>query len=326
MALSAQLAAFNKRSLAPTQTQVTRRDGTRFIERLSGHDERGEGGVDGCGSVYVVEKLEGLNTAIVAMSESAGRSVVLPKRYKDAQWLPAVVTVGEGDASGGDGEGEAAGLDGLTFVSYNVWFSQKCQQERATGLFEILSQSNADFICLQEVTPVFLKWLLTEKWAQDNYYISDSSTNTVTPYGVLLLSKHPLNRIELCAMPSNMGRRVLVAEANVPLCVRGQKVIQRIKVATVHLESMDNADMRHEQLATIFPLLQHTDAAFFMGDFNFGEGPENEVHLLASGRLQFNFNSLIFFISLKTNLEQTKKVWKMGGWSLLIHGHTCTRT
>jgi tyrosyl-DNA phosphodiesterase 2 len=59
-----------------------------------------------------------------------------------------------------------------------------------------------------------------------------------------------------------MNRKVLVAE----LCVSEQS----FNVATVHLESQKpSADIRAEQLAMIFPLLEKSEHSVVMGDFNF---------------------------------------------------------
>jgi len=46
-------------------------------------------------------------------------------------------------------------------------------------MFEILEQCDADFICLQEVTPRFLELLLKTDLARNRYFVSDSNSNSV---------------------------------------------------------------------------------------------------------------------------------------------------
>ena len=52
----------------------------------------------------------------------------------------------------------------LTFVTYNVLADPVRLDERAPLLLELLKDSNADVIALQEVVPWFVKRLAREKW------------------------------------------------------------------------------------------------------------------------------------------------------------------
>mgnify|MGYP001057621235 CR=1 FL=1 len=91
----------------------------------------------------------------------------------------------------------------FSILTYNVLFStyetNKDQSNaRNQKLIEILKNSNADIIGLQEVTQSFLIQLLREDWVKNTYYISDSSQGTtVNPYGQLMLSKFPFKLITL---------------------------------------------------------------------------------------------------------------------------------
>ena len=69
-----------------------------------------------------------------------------------------------------------------------------------------------------------------KEWIRENYWVSDAHGHTVTPYGVLLLSRLPILRLELHDLPSAMHRRLLLAD----LSVNGLTV----RVGTVHLESL----------------------------------------------------------------------------------------
>ncbi len=53
----------------------------------------------------------------------------------------------------------------------------------------ILEQSDADFICLQEVIKDFSDLIFSQKWVQDKYFVSQQYMYTW--YGVMILSKWP---------------------------------------------------------------------------------------------------------------------------------------
>ena len=65
----------------------------------------------------------------------------------------------------------------------------------------IIEQSNADIVCLQEVTHPFMhKHLLNSEFIRKKYHISG---NTLPNYGVLILSKFPSHFFEI-HLPSKM--------------------------------------------------------------------------------------------------------------------------
>jgi exonuclease III len=53
------------------------------------------------------------------------------------------------------------------------------------GVVEELQRVNADIACFQEVKTHMLPYLLSQKYVQDNYYVSDISGNTLGSYGVV---------------------------------------------------------------------------------------------------------------------------------------------
>lgn len=69
-----------------------------------------------------------------------------------------------------------------------------------------------------------------------------------------------------------MGRSLLVAETEVDG--------QTIAVATSHFESLNNADIRKEQLGVAFDVLGKYDTALLMGDFNFDSSWNNEEKVI----------------------------------------------
>jgi len=152
--------------------------------------------------------------------------------------------------------------DKITFVTYNIWFARYYRQERCQALLNIIRDCHADAIALQEVTPETLKIILAQEWIRDSYYVSDATGKTISPYGVLLLSRLPIRQLFLHQLISFMSRQALVADISINN--------QIIRLAIIHLESRKpSAPIRAQQLAAIFPMLQDSDRTILMGDFNF---------------------------------------------------------
>ena len=94
----------------------------------------------------------------------------------------------------------------------------------------MIEQSNADFVCLQEVTHPFMhQHLLTNNHVREKYFISG---NTLPNYGVLILSRFPCKFYEM-PLNSKMGRSMLICQ---PIINYGYENLPTA-VATVHLES-----------------------------------------------------------------------------------------
>ena len=160
----------------------------------------------------------------------------------------------------------------LTALTWNVWFGGHRFEERCQALVDEIGHAGADLVALQEVTPELLAHLTAAPWAS-GYELSDATGATLGDYGVLILSRLPLARVELHALPTTMGRGLLMAEvehAGAPLTF-----------ATVHLESLGEADVRVRQLARIFALLtRRAGDALLVGDMNFDHGAEPETSAL----------------------------------------------
>ena len=112
--------------------------------------------------------------------------------------------------------------DILTFVTYNTWFYDFYLEERFRAIIQLLRESDADIIALQEITPASLEIFLQTDWVRDNYFISDISGSTLcslnssqTNYGVILLSRIPIKNLNLYPLTSVMGRHVLIAEFDI---------------------------------------------------------------------------------------------------------------
>ncbi len=167
----------------------------------------------------------------------------------------------------------------LTLLSYNVWFSDWAREDRLVAQFALLAHSGADVIGLQEVLPCYLEQLLRQSWVQEMYFLSHIRPSDMDPYGVLLLVRRALNPSRFFQLPleSVMERSLLVVEWDDPGSGK------RLRVATAHLESMNNfASTRKAQLDAISTALSG-DHVFFMGDFNLDPSYLENQQLLSLG-------------------------------------------
>jgi len=171
--------------------------------------------------------------------------------------------------------------DVLTFVTYNTWFDDFHFEKRFRAITEILRESNADIIGLQEIAKASLEIFLQEDWVKNNYFISDISGATLTStyrskqfnYGVILLSRFPIKSLNLHPLTSEQRRHVLIAEFD----INSQKCL----IGTTHLESVGRRQKRSPeeirrreefhpvQLRECFSLLNDSYHSVLMGDFNF---------------------------------------------------------
>ena len=125
-------------------------------------------------------------------------------------------------------------------------------EERRDALVVELARLRPEVIALQEVTVEHLDALygLTE-------YTVEASESIASGYGVALLSRVPTVRMRELTLPSSMGRTLLEVE-----------LASGVTIATVHLESLDEAERRREQLEIIQHRLAHRDPVVLCGDFN----------------------------------------------------------
>lgn len=172
-------------------------------------------------------------------------------------------------------------VDALQVLTYNVLFDlyeveKIYSEQRRAACRELLRAQAADIVALQEVTPTFWAELLATPWVRENYFISSGpDAGGLEPYGNALLSRWPL-ALEVHAF-SEQKRLVL---GRLPLAGRP------LTVVAVHLTSNhkdDAQDKRAEQISVLGArLAREPGDALVLGDFNFGDGPEND-HLTAVG-------------------------------------------
>eukprot|EP00542_Grammatophora_oceanica_P002512 CAMPEP_0194067724 /NCGR_PEP_ID=MMETSP0009_2-20130614/86706_1 /TAXON_ID=210454 /ORGANISM="Grammatophora oceanica, Strain CCMP 410" /LENGTH=366 /DNA_ID=CAMNT_0038720761 /DNA_START=2308 /DNA_END=3408 /DNA_ORIENTATION=- len=149
----------------------------------------------------------------------------------------------------------------IRVATFNVWFSEHCWEARFHALFELLvRQEHVQIICLQEVTPRFLKKLLEFDIIRTQYRVSDNGNcASIGRYGVAMLVDKSLPPPSLgwVTLPTDMGRSALLVHWQKQVCI-----------ATVHLESLNSQCCRSLQLKTIHDELKFFDTAILAGDFN----------------------------------------------------------
>jgi len=126
--------------------------------------------------------------------------------------------------------------------------------------------------------------LFQEEWVRNRYFFSG---NLIISYGVLVLTKWPCQFYQR-EFPSLMGRTLLICET---------LINQRpLAIATVHLESLNNATYRAEQMKIAFEVLNSYQDAMLMGDFNFDSSWTKE-----QAQIDKNFEDV--FLALNQGVE-----------------------
>jgi tyrosyl-DNA phosphodiesterase 2 len=155
----------------------------------------------------------------------------------------------------------------LKVLTWNVWFGAHEFHARYKALFTELSRRNPDVILLQEVTLKLLIAIKNDPWIRAHYQLSDIDGYTLNQYGVLLLSRVPIQRLVLVDLPTEMDRRLLVAQLSCGLTI-----------STAHLESTSYySKTRATQLDVIQRYLVESSTDFVLaGDMNFKPDAELE--------------------------------------------------
>lgn len=175
------------------------------------------------------------------------RFTFAPRRFTAGDWYDAPFV-------------ERSGPVDVRLVTWNAWFGGHMFEERCDALLAELERRRPDVIALQEVTSALLRALLGAPWIRAAYQASQCE---VSSYDVVILSRLPIRRVAELELPTDMGRRLVVAELACGLAV-----------ATVHLESTQTeAGVRAAQLRVIQPALAaHYPDAVLVGDMNFRPG------------------------------------------------------
>lgn len=154
-------------------------------------------------------------------------------------------------------------MSSISILTWNVWFDKFKREERYNEILDICHRIGPDVVCLQEVTPFFIK-ILKEHDLCKVYDISDHdlSGSTVGSYGVLSMCRRDLQgSFQFHELHTEMDRKLLITTFTTPHGTVG--------VGNVHLESLNTRITRKIQLQQCRPILDRFQTAVLCGDFNF---------------------------------------------------------
>ncbi|CAN5163696.1 hypothetical protein BH09ACT8_BH09ACT8_09550 [soil metagenome] len=152
-------------------------------------------------------------------------------------------------------------LNRLTVATYNIWSNEKHADQRYRTIADLLSRKSPDMVAFQEVNKSALAVLLEQPWVRERYLTGAMVGRHVGNYGMLLLSRFPIDRITYTRLPTRLSRGYLTAQ----LTVDGNP----LTVVSLHLESgKASADLRERQLGQVFYSQRSSADVIVMGDFN----------------------------------------------------------
>jgi tyrosyl-DNA phosphodiesterase 2 len=164
----------------------------------------------------------------------------------------------------------AAARDELTVATFNVWFSDFHAEARYRAIADVMSRNMPDVMVFQEVTPIALAIFLDQPWVRVRYRRAEVTGGDRGNYGMLLLSRLPINDVTYTRLPTNLARGFLTAE----LDTGGST----LTVVAAHLESGKGAArLRARQLGRIFGSLRRAENAFVLGDFNMRDSENDRI-------------------------------------------------
>lgn len=113
----------------------------------------------------------------------------------------------------------------IKIISYNIWFDNENKQKRLSSLYNVIDDNDPDVICLQEVTEVVFKLLISK--LNNYYYYPKILTSS---YGCVTFSKNPIQKTKIIILPSNMNRSLILTQ------------IDNFIIANMHFESEFESD------------------------------------------------------------------------------------
>lgn len=188
-----------------------------------------------------------------AVAEMAASYALQPYRYNSAKHSWEKLDLA--------GEGHKVNKTSLRLATYNVFFGQNTMRGRFRHILSMLPELDADVICVQEANMEWIEEMTDNEYVQQHYFASDVNGRTFNGYGVVILSRIPMADLTMWKLPTSMGRRALIATYTINE--------ETVSIGTVHLESLDSAQLRAEQLEKISGILASSPHAGLMGDFNF---------------------------------------------------------
>ncbi|WP_234797864.1 endonuclease/exonuclease/phosphatase family protein [Mycolicibacterium neoaurum] len=186
------------------------------------------------------------------------RTTPMPMRRFDSGWTRSTGRPGTG-----------ADLDRLSLATYNIWFNELCAARRYQAIADILAGEEPDVMVFQEVTEPALTVLLAQPWIRAHYSSAAVCGGRLGHYGMLLLSRIPVDRVSYTRLPSKLSRGYLTAQYTI-----GGRAFT---VVGLHLESgKAAAALRERQLRLVVDSIRGRPDVAIMGDFNLRDA-ENAI-------------------------------------------------
>jgi endonuclease/exonuclease/phosphatase family metal-dependent hydrolase len=155
----------------------------------------------------------------------------------------------------------------LHIVSYNVYFDDQTGITRYPEILKLIQKEPYNIIALQECTPRFIELLLKDKHLNKYTIAFGDATHG---YQNILLTSLPVSKQGNIALTTQMGR-------SAPYIILKNSHTQ---IINVHLESgLFDEEARKKQLNEILDAGKNSDSLIIAGDFNFGDGANEELLL-----------------------------------------------
>lgn len=152
-------------------------------------------------------------------------------------------------------------VERLTVTTYNIWFNDTHAERRYRTIAELLSRESPDIMAFQEVNPVALTVFLEQAWIREQYRSAAAVGGRRGNYGMLLLSRVPVDSVTYTRLPTKLSRGYLTAR----LTLNGEP----LAVVDIHLESgKASAALRARQLGQIYRSQRDVPDVVLLGDFN----------------------------------------------------------
>jgi tyrosyl-DNA phosphodiesterase 2 len=154
--------------------------------------------------------------------------------------------------------------------TFNIWFESYFAAQRYPAIADVLSRDAPDVMAFQEVTDDALTVFCAQPWIRKRYCRVAITGRGVGNYGMLVLSRVPIQRATYIPLPTRMARGVLVAE----LDVGGSG----LAVGSVHLDSgKASTHLRARQLAKAFGAVRDHENVVLVGDFNMRDDENDQI-------------------------------------------------
>jgi tyrosyl-DNA phosphodiesterase 2 len=164
----------------------------------------------------------------------------------------------------------AANRDHLTLTTFNIWFDDYHADVRYRAICDRLRDLTADVMVFQEVTPAAVEVFCAQPWIRADYLAAHVTGGRAGNYGMLLLSRLPLDRVTYRRLPTRMSRGLLRAD----LTVGGEA----LAVGSVHLDSgKRSVRLRGRQLRTVYRTFGGAADAVLLGDFNMRDAENGRI-------------------------------------------------